>query len=115
MQELYQVLNQTVENLKQEYQIHRLRKRVAEINALNQEMSAWSDEDLRAASQGLREDFAAHQDLDRILVKAFAVAREAAFRILGKKAFDVQIMGGLAIHRGQIVEMKAGEGNDVPA
>ena len=83
---------------------------VAEINALEPELVALSDDDLRARTQRFRDRLAQDETLDDLLVEAFATVREAAKRTLGQRHFDVQLMGGIVLHRGMIAEMKTGEG-----
>src|SRR3989338_6966773 len=73
-------------------------------------MASWPDEKLRSMTSKLKGELSRGKTLDDILEPAFALVREAAFRILKKKPFDVQVMGGIALHQGKIVEMKAGEG-----
>ncbi|MFD1332334.1 preprotein translocase subunit SecA [Methylopila musalis] len=87
-----------------------LRPRVAAINALEPEISALTDEQLRAKTAEFRAQLAAGKTLDDLLVPAFAVVREAAKRVLGQRHFDVQLMGGMTLHEGRIAEMKTGEG-----
>jgi preprotein translocase subunit SecA len=89
--------------------------RVDAINALEPEMKALSDEALRAKTVEFREQLAAGKTLDDILVPAFAVAREAAFRVLGLRPFDVQLIGGMILHEKSIAEMKTGEGKTLVA
>lgn len=83
---------------------------VPEINALEPEMVALSDEALRSKTGEFRQRLANGADLDDILIEAFAVAREAANRTIGQRHYDVQMMGGAALHFGWIAEMKTGEG-----
>ena len=80
------------------------------IEALDEEYQKLKDKDLQAKTDEFRERLDAGETLDDILVEAFATAREAAFRIIGEKHYYVQILGGLAIHYGNIAEMKTGEG-----
>src|ERR1041384_4645750 len=82
------------------------RPRVAEINALEPEISALSDEALRARTDMLKAELAAGKTLDDILVPAFATVREGAKRALGQRHFDVQLIGGMVLHEGDIAEMK---------
>ncbi|WP_411037403.1 preprotein translocase subunit SecA [Shinella sp. BYT-45] len=89
--------------------------RVDAINALEPEMKALSDDALRAKTQEFREQLAAGKTLDDILVPAFAVAREAALRVLGLRPFDVQLIGGMILHEKSIAEMKTGEGKTLVA
>ncbi|MFC7052142.1 preprotein translocase subunit SecA [Hansschlegelia quercus] len=93
-----------------ERRVKALRGRVEAINALEPEISALTDEELRAKTSEFREQIAAGASLDDLLVPAFAVVREAAKRVLGQRHFDVQLMGGMTLHEGRIAEMKTGEG-----
>ena len=95
--------------------IRSYKPRVDAINALEPEMKALSDEALRAKTVEFREQLAAGKTLDDILVPAFAVAREAAFRVLGLRPFDVQLIGGMILHEKSIAEMKTGEGKTLVA
>jgi preprotein translocase subunit SecA len=89
--------------------------RVAAINALEKEIEALSDEQLRARTQDLKRQVADGASLDDILVPAFATVREAAKRTLGQRHFDVQLIGGMVLHEGRIAEMKTGEGKTLVA
>ena len=89
--------------------------RVQEINALEPELKALSDEQLRARTDTFREQLAAGKKLDQILVPAFATVREAARRAIGQRHFDVQLIGGMVLHDGKIAEMKTGEGKTLVA
>jgi preprotein translocase subunit SecA len=80
------------------------------INALENEVSALSDEELAHMTVAFRERLAAGEELNDLLVEAFAVVREASRRTIGQRHFDVQLMGGMALHFGWIAEMKTGEG-----
>ena len=86
------------------------RKTVAKINKLEPTMQALSDEELAAKTAEFKEHLAGGQSLDDILPEAFAVVREASVRVLGMRHFDVQLIGGLALHQGKIAEMRTGEG-----
>ncbi|HET9227788.1 MAG TPA: preprotein translocase subunit SecA [Thermoanaerobaculia bacterium] len=88
---------------------------VAAINELEPEIKALSDDQLRARTAELRQQLANGSTLDDLLVPAFAVAREAAWRVLGMRPYDVQLMGGMILHRGRISEMKTGEGKTLVA
>ncbi|MDA8380307.1 MAG: preprotein translocase subunit SecA [Actinomycetota bacterium] len=92
----------------------RKQRRLAEIvpliNDLAPQMEAASDEDLQHATIAFRERIDRGESLDDLLVEAFAVVREAAWRVIGQRHFDVQLMGGMALHFGWIAEMKTGEG-----
>ena len=83
---------------------------VTAINALEPEIEALGDDDLRARTEAFRQRIAAGESLDDLLVEAFATVREAAKRTLGQRHFDEQLMGGVVLHRGNIAEMKTGEG-----
>lgn len=85
-------------------------KLVVKINALEPEIEALSDEDLRAQTDKFRARLADGETLDDLLPEAFATVREAAKRTLGMRHFDVQLIGGMALHYGTIAEMKTGEG-----
>ena len=74
-----------------------------------------SDDALRAKTAELKERYAASQDLDALLPEAFALVREAARRTLGMRHFDVQLIGGIALHQGKIAEMRTGEGKTLVA
>ena len=90
--------------------VRRLAELVPLVNALEPEMEARSDEELAALTRRFRERLDSGESLDDLLVEAFAVVREAAWRVLGQRHFDVQLMGGMALHFGWIAEMKTGEG-----
>src|SRR5690606_40351442 len=81
-----------------------------QVNALEESISALSDAELRAETDKFKQRLAAGETLDDLLPEAFATVREAAKRTLGQRHFDVQIMGGAALHMGNIAEMKTGEG-----
>ncbi|MGZ3307829.1 MAG: preprotein translocase subunit SecA, partial [Xanthobacteraceae bacterium] len=89
--------------------------RVAQINALEEELEGLSDEGLRARTDMFKQQVAAGASLDDILVPAFATCREAAKRTLGQRHFDVQLIGGMILHEGRIAEMKTGEGKTLVA
>jgi preprotein translocase subunit SecA len=89
--------------------------RVDAINALEGELAALSDEALKARTAEFRKELADGKTLDDILVPAFATVREAAKRTLGQRHFDVQLIGGMVLHEGDIAEMKTGEGKTLVA
>jgi len=91
------------------------RPKVAAINALEPELSALSDAELRARTAEFKRRLAEGEDLDDLLVPAFATVREAAKRTLGQRHFDVQLIGGMVLHEGKIAEMKTGEGKTLVA
>ena len=89
--------------------------RVNAINALEPEVSKLSDEALKARTAEFRKQLAEGKTLDDLLVPAFATVREAAKRTLGQRHFDVQLIGGMVLHEGDIAEMKTGEGKTLVA
>jgi preprotein translocase subunit SecA len=91
------------------------RARVEQINALETEIQALSDEDLRAQTEKFREQLKNGASLDDILAPAFATVREAAKRALGQRHYDVQLIGGMVLNSGQIAEMRTGEGKTLVA
>ncbi|MEM7045271.1 MAG: preprotein translocase subunit SecA, partial [Pseudomonadota bacterium] len=92
-----------------------LRNRVDAINALEPDLEALSDDELKARTDWLRERIEAGESLDDILNDAFATVREAAKRTLGQRHYDVQMIGGMVLHQGKIAEMKTGEGKTLVA
>ncbi|GAB7388001.1 preprotein translocase subunit SecA [Bacillaceae bacterium] len=98
-----------------EREIRRLFKRVEEINALEPQISALTDEQLKAKTEEFKERLQQGETLDDLLNEAYAVVREAAKRVLGMRHFDVQILGGIVLHQGRIAEMKTGEGKTLVA
>jgi len=90
--------------------IRQLEKIAAEVGGFEPAVSALSDSDLRAQTEKFRARLAAGEDLDDLLPEAFATVREAAKRTLGQRHYDVQLMGGAALHQGNIAEMRTGEG-----
>ncbi len=90
-------------------------KIVDQINAFEPEIEALSDEDLQAKTPYFRDRVANGETLDDILPEAFAVVREAAKRTLGQRHYDVQMVGGIVLHRGEISEMRTGEGKTLVA
>ena len=91
-------------------ELYRFSKLADQIDALDEEMSKLSDKKLASYTDKFKKRLEEGETLDDILVEAFAVAREAAYRCLGMKPFYCQLLGGLAIHYGNIAEMKTGEG-----
>ncbi len=91
------------------------RKTVERINALESELERLSDAELRARTDLFKERLAKGETLDDLLVEAFATVREAAKRTLGQRHFDVQLIGGIVLHKGGIAEMKTGEGKTLVA
>ena len=87
-----------------------LQKDVDAINGLEPELEKLSDDELKARTTAFRQRLEAGESVDDIMVEAFATVREASKRTLGLRHFDVQMLGGIVLHRGQIAEMKTGEG-----
>ncbi|MEK9657956.1 MAG: preprotein translocase subunit SecA [bacterium] len=85
-------------------------KKVLEINHLESEISALSDDELKSKTQVFKQRLSEGSSLDDVLVEAFAVVREASKRTLKMRHFDVQLIGGMVLHEGRIAEMKTGEG-----
>ena len=98
-----------------ERRIRSYQPRVREINELEKELEALSDEALKARTAEFKKQVAEGASLDDILVPAFATVREAAKRTLGQRHFDVQLIGGMILHEGKIAEMKTGEGKTLVA
>jgi preprotein translocase subunit SecA len=91
-------------------QLNRIQKKVDQIEALEAQIEKLSDNELKEKTAEFKERFQNGESLDDLLVEAFAVVREAAKRVLSMRPFPVQLMGGIAIHEGNIAEMKTGEG-----
>jgi preprotein translocase subunit SecA len=90
--------------------VKRLRGVANYVNTLSDDVEKLTDAELRAKTDEFRERVAGGESLDDVMPEAFAVAREAAWRVLGQRHFDVQVMGGAALHFGNVAEMKTGEG-----
>ena len=90
-------------------------RQVGAINALEAAMKQLSDVDLKAKTAAFKQRIADGTGLDDILPEAFAVVREAGVRSLGMRHFDVQLVGGIALHQGKIAEMRTGEGKTLVA
>ena len=96
--------------------LKRLRKQVDVINGLNDKYEKMSDKELRAQTDELKKRLSKKSvTLDTILPDAFAVAREAAKRVIGERPYDVQLIGGMVLHEGNVAEMKTGEGKTLVA
>ena len=95
--------------------IKQYRRKVAAINKLEPEMKALSDDQLKAKTAEFRQRLADGASLDSLLPEAFAVVREASFRVLGMRHFDVQLIGGMVLNDGKIAEMRTGEGKTLTA
>jgi preprotein translocase subunit SecA len=98
-----------------ERRIKAYQPRVAQINALEEELERLSDDALKARTAQFKKELEDGKTLDDILVPAFATCREAAKRTLGQRHFDVQLVGGMILHEGKISEMKTGEGKTLVA
>ena len=95
--------------------VRSLRKIVDKINALEPAIQAMDDETLKSQTAALKGRLEAGETLDDILPEAFATVREAATRVLGQRHYDVQMIGGIVLHRGEIAEMRTGEGKTLVA
>src|SRR5579864_834322 len=100
---------------KNEREIKAMRPIIAAINDLEPQMQQLSDAGLAAKTPEFKERLANGETLDDLLVEAFAVCREAGRRVLNMRHFDVQLIGGIVLHRGKISEMKTGEGKTLVA
>ncbi len=96
-------------------EVKKLMPLVERIEALEEETKALSDQALRARTQAFKDRLAAGETLDDLLPEAFAVCREAAWRVLGMRPYQVQLIGGIVLHQGRIAEMKTGEGKTLVA
>ena len=96
-------------------EINRIQRHVEAVNALENEIKALSDDQLKAKTPQLKDKLANGSTLEEILPEAFAVVREASWRTLEMRPFDVQIVGGVVLHEGKIAEMKTGEGKTLMA
>jgi preprotein translocase subunit SecA len=95
--------------------VKRLKKVADYVNTLSDDVEKLSDAELRAKTDEFKKRVADGEELDDLLPEAFAVAREAAWRVLSQRHFDVQVMGGAALHFGNVAEMKTGEGKTLTA
>ncbi len=95
--------------------LRRLKRIADQVNSIEEDFAPLSDAELRAMTDQFRERLEAGETLDELLPEAFATVREAAQRTLGQRHFDVQIMGGAALHSGNIAEMRTGEGKTLVA
>lgn len=96
-------------------EIKKLERVVEDVNGLEPQIAALSDEELQNKTAEFKERLAAGASLDDILPEAFGVVREASVRVLGMRHYDVQLMGGMVLHQGRIAEMKTGEGKTLGA
>ncbi|TDX30259.1 protein translocase subunit secA [Modicisalibacter xianhensis] len=100
---------------KNDREVKRMGKLVSEINSFEEGTQALSDADLQARTDQYRERLRQGESLDKLLPEAFATVREASRRVMGMRHFDVQLIGGITLHRGRISEMKTGEGKTLVA
>jgi preprotein translocase subunit SecA len=100
---------------KNEREVKRMSKAVAAVSALEPQMLALSDQQLRAKTDEFKQRIAGGESLDKLLPEAFAVCREAGKRVMGMRHFDVQLIGGMTLHEGKIAEMRTGEGKTLVA
>lgn len=100
---------------KNERELKRIRKVVEQINALEPEFKSLADADFALRTQALKERAAKGESLDKLLPESFALVREASSRSLNMRHFDVQMIGGMVLHEGQIAEMRTGEGKTLVA
>ncbi|WP_461482957.1 preprotein translocase subunit SecA, partial [Porticoccus sp.] len=108
-------LLKTLFGTKNDREIKRMSKLVKQINALEETITALSDEQLKAKTDEFRQRYSSGESLDALLPEAFAAVREAAQRTLGMRHFDVQLIGGITLHEGRIAEMRTGEGKTLVA
>ncbi|WP_346743013.1 accessory Sec system translocase SecA2 [uncultured Streptococcus sp.] len=104
-----------IKEVYQSFQLRKVKKILKKINALKHKMESLSDQELSAKTVEFRRRLAKGETLDDLLVEAFAVVREADRRILGMFPYDVQVMGGIVIHEGNVAEMSTGEGKTLTA
>src|SRR6202795_1381518 len=95
--------------------LKRLREQAEYITSLEPEFERLSDEELAAKTVDFKQRIENGEDIDELVFEAYATVREAAKRALGQRIFDVQLMGGIALHEGDIAEMKTGEGKTLVA
>ncbi|OPL15641.1 MAG: preprotein translocase subunit SecA [delta proteobacterium MLS_D] len=112
---MFNYLMKKIVGSKNDRELKRLWLYVNEVNELEPSIQALSDDELKGATARFKEKLDQGADLEDILVEAFAVVRETAYRTLGMRPFDVQVLGGLVLHEGKIAEMKTGEGKTLAA
>jgi len=95
--------------------LRRIKKTVKKINALEEDMQALDNDALQAKTQEFRDRYQAGESLDDLLPEAFAVVREGGVRAMGMRHFDVQLIGGVVLHEGNVAEMRTGEGKTLVA
>src|ERR671933_2306871 len=102
-------------NIGEQKQFREYQRRVAQIGGFEPELELESDEELRARMDALRERAQEGESLDDLLPECFAIVREVGKRTMGMRHFDVQLIGGMVLHGGNIAEMKTGEGKTLTA
>ena len=112
---MFQALAKSLFGSANDRYVRSLEKIVAQINALEPQLADFSDEELQAQTAKFRLKLEEGKTLDDLLPEAFATVREAAKRVLGMRHFDVQMVGGIVLHRGEIAEMRTGEGKTLVA
>ena len=112
---MFQAFAKSIFGSSNERYVKSLGKIVTQINALEEQIQAFSDEELKAQTDKFRAQLESGKTLDDILPEAFATVREASIRVLGMRHFDVQLIGGIVLHRGEISEMRTGEGKTLVA
>ena len=112
---MFQAFAKSIFGSSNERYVKSLGKIVTQINALEEQIQAFSDEELKAQTDKFRAQLESGKTLDEILPEAFATVREASIRVLGMRHFDVQLIGGIVLHRGEISEMRTGEGKTLVA
>ena len=100
---------------KNDRELKRMGKLVETINSHGEALAQLSDADLQLKTRAFRQAFQDGKTLDELLPEAFAVVREASTRVMGLRHFDVQMVGGIALHEGRISEMRTGEGKTLTA
>lgn len=105
----------TIFGTKNDRELKRMRKVVTQVNAFEEQVQALTEVELRAKTDEFKKRHKEGETLDDMLPEAFAVCREASKRIMGMRHFDVQLIGGMALHEGKISEMKTGEGKTLVA
>ena len=112
---MFQAFAKSIFGSSNERYVKSLGKIVTQINALEEQIQAFSDEELKAQTDKFRAQLESGKTLDEILPEAFATVREASIRVLGMRHFDVQLIGGIVLPRGEISEMRTGEGKTLVA
>ena len=112
---MFKAIGKAIFGSSNERYVNSVRKVVDQINALEPQIQALTDEELRAQTDKFRDQLASGKTLDDILPEAFATVREASVRVFGMRHFDVQMIGGIVLHRGEIAEMRTGEGKTLMA